>query len=66
MHANPEMSFEEEQTAARMAKELKAIGFDVTTKVGGHGVVGVLKNGRGPTTLVRPAAHHDCPPSRNV
>lgn len=53
LHANPEMSFEEEQTAARMAKELKAIGFEVTTKVGGHGVVGVLKNGDGPTILVR-------------
>ena len=36
-----------------MAKELKALGFDVTTKVGGHGVVGVLKNGAGPTVLVR-------------
>ena len=53
LHAHPELSFEEEQTAALMAKELKALGFDVTTKVGGHGVVGVLKNGPGPTVLVR-------------
>jgi len=53
LHANPELSFEEERTAARMAHELKALGFEVTTGVGGHGVVGVLKNGKGPTVLVR-------------
>jgi metal-dependent amidase/aminoacylase/carboxypeptidase family protein len=53
LHTHPELSFEEEQTAARMAKELRAAGFEVTTKVGGHGVVGVLKNGAGPTVLVR-------------
>ncbi len=53
LHTHPELSFEEEQTAARMAKELKALGFDITTKVGGHGVVAVLKNGPGPTILVR-------------
>jgi hippurate hydrolase len=53
LHANPELSFQEEQTAARMAKELKALGFEVTTKVGGHGVVGVFKNGNGPTIMVR-------------
>jgi amidohydrolase len=53
LHAHPELSFNEEQTAARMAKELQALGFSVTTKVGGHGVVGVLKNGKGPTVLVR-------------
>jgi hippurate hydrolase len=53
LHAHPELSFQEEQTAARMAKELKDLGFEVTTKVGGHGVVGVLKNGKGPTVLVR-------------
>jgi amidohydrolase len=53
LHTHPELSFEEEQTAARMAKELQAAGFEVTAKVGGHGVVGVLKNGPGPTVLVR-------------
>lgn len=53
LHANPELSFEEERTAVRMAKELKEIGFEVSEKVGGHGVVGVLKNGEGPTVLVR-------------
>jgi hippurate hydrolase len=53
IHANPELSRQEVQTAARLAKELKALGFTVTEKVGGTGVVGVLKNGDGPTVLVR-------------
>ena len=53
LHANPEISFQEVKTAARVADELKQAGFDVTTQVGGHGVVGVLKNGPGPTVLVR-------------
>jgi hippurate hydrolase len=53
LHAHPELSLQEEQTAARLAAELKEARFEVTTKVGGHGVVGVLKNGPGPTVLVR-------------
>src|SRR5262249_42852430 len=53
IHANPELSLQEVQTAARMAKELRAAGFEVVEKVGGHGVVGILKNGKGPTILVR-------------
>ncbi|MBI3821821.1 MAG: amidohydrolase [Planctomycetes bacterium] len=53
LYTNPELSYEEEKTSARMAKELKSLGFDVTEKVGGFGVVGVLKNGDGPTVLVR-------------
>jgi len=53
LHSNPELSLHELQTAARMAKELKSLGFEVTEKVGGNGVVGVLKNGKGPTVLVR-------------
>src|SRR5262249_49857386 len=53
LHAHPELSFQEEQTARVMARELKALGFEVTTGVGGHGVVGVFKNGKGPTVLVR-------------
>ena len=53
-HRNPELSYMETKTAARMAKELRAIpGIDVTEKVGGTGVVGVMKNGAGPTVLVR-------------
>src|SRR5262245_6678981 len=39
LHQNPELSLQEEKTAARMAEELKKLGFDVTAKIGGHGVV---------------------------
>lgn len=53
-HRNPELSFKETKTAARMAKELRAVkGMQVTEGVGGTGVVGVLKNGEGPVVLVR-------------
>jgi metal-dependent amidase/aminoacylase/carboxypeptidase family protein len=53
LHANPELSLREGRTAARLARELKEAGFEVTENVGGHGIVGVLKNGDGPTVLVR-------------
>ena len=53
IHSNPELSLQEEKTAAKLAGELEKLGFTVTAKVGGHGVVGVLKNGEGPTVLVR-------------
>lgn len=53
LHRNPELSSQEARTAARLVRELKEIGFEVTEKVGGHGIVGVLKNGEGPTVLVR-------------
>src|SRR5262249_46518703 len=53
LHANPELSLRELKTADRMAKELTKLGFEVTEKCGGTGVVGVLKNGQGPTILVR-------------
>lgn len=53
LHANPELSMHEDETAARVAKELRDAGLEVTEHVGGHGVVGVLKNGDGPVILVR-------------
>lgn len=53
IHTNPELSLNEVATSARLTRELKAAGFTVTSKVGGNGVVGVLKNGSGPTILVR-------------
>lgn len=53
LHANPELSLHEEQSAARVAAELRKVGIEVTEKVGGHGIVGVLKNGDGPVILVR-------------
>jgi hippurate hydrolase len=53
LHRNPELSLQEIRTAAKLADELKKLGFTVTTKLGGTGIVGVLKNGEGPTILVR-------------
>jgi len=53
LHSHPELSYQEEKSALRMAKELRDLGFEVTEKVGGHGVVGILRNGKGPTVLVR-------------
>ncbi len=53
LHANPEVSFEEARSAGVMAAEAKKAGFTVTTGVGGHGVVAVMKNGPGKTVLIR-------------
>ena len=52
-HANPELSLIENKTAERMAKELADAGFEVTTGVGGTGVVAMLKNGPGPLVSMR-------------
>jgi len=52
-HRNPELSLRETATAARLATELTQLGYEVTTGVGGTGVVGVLKNGAGPTVMLR-------------
>ena len=53
LHQTPELSMNEEKTAAKLAAKLRALGFEVTQKVGGHGVVGLLRNGPGPTVMVR-------------
>jgi len=53
LHRNPELSLHEVKTAAIMAEKLRKLGFDVATGVGGTGVVGVLKNGSGPTVMIR-------------
>jgi amidohydrolase len=53
LHANPELSLMEERTAGIIARELGALGFEVVPKFGGHGVVGVMRNGAGPTLLIR-------------
>lgn len=53
LHQNPELSLMEERTSRRIAAELRAAGTEVTENVGGYGVVGVLKNGTGPTVLIR-------------
>ena len=52
-HRNPELSLVEHRTAARMAQELRAAGFDVTENVGGTGVVAVMRNGAGPLVMMR-------------
>ena len=52
-HQNPELSNREFKTAARLAKEIKALGYKVTEGVGGTGIVAVLENGDGPTIMVR-------------
>ncbi len=52
-HQNPELSLMETATAARLAKELRAAGFEVTEKVGGNGIVALMKNGAGPTVMMR-------------
>ncbi|MFC0263308.1 amidohydrolase [Fontibacter flavus] len=53
LHQNPELSSQEKETSARIARELKALGYEVTEGIGGYGVVGVLKNGPGPVLLIR-------------
>jgi amidohydrolase len=53
IHAHPEIAFQEVKTAAKLAAEMRALGFDVTEKVGKTGLVAVYKNGDGPTVMVR-------------
>jgi len=58
LHQNPELAFMEVRTSGIVAKELKALGYEVTTGIGKTGVVGILKNGVGPTVMFR--ADMDC------
>jgi len=53
LHRNPELAFHEQRTAAELAQRVKALGFEVTTGVGGTGVVAILKNGAGPVVMLR-------------
>ncbi|KAJ5467086.1 hypothetical protein N7475_004838 [Penicillium sp. IBT 31633x] len=53
LHQNPELSGQEEQTAKIASDHLESAGFEVHTKIGGHGVAGVFRNGSGPTILLR-------------
>src|SRR5206468_2598592 len=52
-HANPELSYQEVKTAARFAEEVRKAGWEVTEAIGRTGVAAILKNGTGPTLLVR-------------
>ncbi|MEH2569229.1 amidohydrolase [Bradyrhizobium sp. AZCC 2289] len=53
IHAHPEIAFQEVKTAAKLAAEMRALGFEVTEKVGKTGLVAIYKNGDGPTIMVR-------------
>src|SRR5690348_1274966 len=53
VHAHPELSMQETRTAGLAAGRLRAAGFEVTTGVGKTGVVGLLRNGDGPTVMLR-------------
>lgn len=53
LHQNPELSFEEVKTSAKLAAEARKLGFEVTEKVGKTGVVAVMKNGPGPVVMLR-------------
>jgi hippurate hydrolase len=53
LHRNPELSLHEEKTSAKLAARMKALGYEVTTGVGGNGVVAILRNGPGRTVLLR-------------
>jgi len=53
LHQNPELSSHETQTAAKLAGRLRGLGYEVTEHVGGTGVVAILKNGAGPTVMLR-------------
>ncbi len=53
LHQNPELSNHETQTAAKIADHLRKLGYEVTEHIGGNGVVAILKNGPGPTVMLR-------------
>jgi len=53
LHQNPELSAHEIQTAAKLAGRLRGLGYEVTEHVGGTGIVAILKNGAGPTVMLR-------------
>ncbi len=53
LHRHPELSHHEQQTATKLAAGLRVLGYDVSTAIGGTGVVGVLKNGNGAVVLLR-------------
>jgi hippurate hydrolase len=53
LHQNPELSSHETQTAAKLARGLRSVGYNVTEGVGGTGIVAILKNGPGPTVMLR-------------
>lgn len=53
LHQNPELSLQEKRTAGVLLEALQPLGFELTEQVGGYGIVGVLRNGDGPTVMLR-------------
>ena len=53
IHSNPELAMQEDRTAAKLAAEMRALGFTVTEHVGKTGIVAIYHNGPGPMVLVR-------------
>lgn len=53
IHQNPELSSHETRTAAKLATRLRSLGYEVTEHLGGTGIVALLKNGPGPTIMLR-------------
>ena len=53
LHQHPELSSHETRTAALLAERLRQLGYEVTEHVGGTGLVGIMKNGPGPTVMLR-------------
>jgi metal-dependent amidase/aminoacylase/carboxypeptidase family protein len=53
LHRNPELSLQERRTSALLAERLRTLGYDVKTGMGGYGVVAILRNGAGPSVLLR-------------
>src|ERR1700676_4824376 len=53
IHAHPEVAFQEVRTAAKLAAEMRALGFEVTEKIGKTGLAAIYKNGDGPAIMVR-------------
>ena len=62
VHQNPELSGHETQTADKLVSRLRTLGYEVTEHVGGNGIVALLKNGPGPTVMLR--TELDALPSR--
>ena len=53
IHAHPEIAFQEEKTAAKLAAEMRILAFELTERVGKTGLVAIYRNGDGPTIMVR-------------
>jgi len=53
LHKNPELSFQEKNTSEKLANELESLNITVEKFIGGYGIVGILKNGEGPTIMIR-------------